>query len=63
MLLSSQPVYGPNPLRPNLDPQKLVLGSCRVHGSGPTLTPLWVIPCLLVYINGKKKKEKKKATL
>ena len=55
VLLLGQSVYDPNPLRPNLNLQKPVSGSYRVHRSGPTLTPLWVIPCLLVYINGEKK--------
>ena len=40
MSLSGRPVYDPNPLRPNPNPKKTVLGSCRVHGLGRTLTPL-----------------------
>ena len=38
--LSGRPVYDPNSLRPNPNPKKPVLGSCRVHGLGQTLTPL-----------------------
>ena len=38
--LSSQPVYEPNPLRPNPNPKKPMLGSCRVRRLGQTLTPL-----------------------
>ena len=38
--LSGWPVYDPNPLRFNHNPKKPVLGSCRVHGLGRTLTPL-----------------------
>ena len=40
MLLSGRPVYDPNPLRPNPNPEKSVSGSCRVRGLGRTLTPL-----------------------
>ena len=40
MSLSGRPVYDPNPLRPNPNPKKPVLGSCRVRGLGRTLTPL-----------------------
>ena len=40
MLLSDRPVYDPNPLRPNPNPEKSVSGSCRVRGLGRTLTPL-----------------------
>ena len=40
VLLSGRPVYDPNPLRPNPNPKKPVLGSCRVRGLGRTLTPL-----------------------
>ena len=36
-------VYDPNPLRPNPNPQKLVLGSCRVRRMGWTLTPLEIL--------------------
>ena len=41
--LSSQPVYDPNPLRPNPNSQKPMSGSCRVHGLGQTLTALLAI--------------------
>ena len=34
------PINDPNPLRPNPNPQKPVLGSCRVRGLGWTLTSL-----------------------
>ena len=40
VLLSGWPVYDPNPLRPNPNPEKPVSGSCRVRGLGRTLTPL-----------------------
>ena len=40
VLLSGRPVYDPNPLRPNPNPEKPVSGSCRVRGFGRTLTPL-----------------------
>ena len=30
--LSGRPIYDPNPLRPNPNPKKPVLGSCRVRG-------------------------------
>ena len=40
--LLGQPIYDPNPLRPNPNPEKHMLGSCRVHGLGQTLTPLFV---------------------
>ena len=40
VLLSSQLVYDPNPLRPNLNQQKPVSGSCFVRGLGWTLTSL-----------------------
>ena len=52
--LSGQPVYDPNPLRPNPNPKKPVLGSCRVRELGRILTPLvsitqfsdfWVMSC------------------
>ena len=42
VLLSGRPVYDPNPLRPNPNPEKPVSGSCRVRGLGRTLTPLVV---------------------
>ena len=37
---ADRPIYDPNPLKPNPNPKKPVLGSCRVHGLGRTLTPL-----------------------
>ena len=40
VLLSGRPVYDPNSLRPNPNPEKLVSGSCRVRRLGRTLTPL-----------------------
>ena len=40
MSLLGRPVYDPNPLKPNPNPQKHVSGSCRVRGLGQTLTPL-----------------------
>ena len=40
MSLSGQPVYDPNPLRPNPNPKKPVSGSCCVRGLGRILTPL-----------------------
>ena len=48
MLLSSRPVYDPNPLRPNPNPKKPVSGLCRVRGLGRTLTPLVLNEALLV---------------
>ena len=47
--LSSRPIYDPNPLRPNPNPKKPVLSSCRVHGLGRTLTPLEMI-YIYIYI-------------
>ena len=44
--LSGQSVYDPNPLRPNPNPKKPVLGLCRVRGLGRILTPL--IPIFFV---------------
>ena len=38
--LSDWPIYDLNPLRPNSNPKKFVLGSYRVHELGWTLTPL-----------------------
>ena len=40
MLFSDQPVYDPDSLRPNPNPQKPVLDSYRVRGLGRILTPL-----------------------
>ena len=40
VLLLGQPVYDPNPLRPNPNSQKPVLGLCHVRGLGRTLTAL-----------------------
>ena len=37
---SSQPVYDPNPLKPNSNPKKPVSGLCRIRRFGRTLTPL-----------------------
>ena len=42
MLLSGWPVYDPNPLRPNPNLKKPMLGSCRVRGLGQTLTLLTI---------------------
>ena len=51
--LSGRPVYDPNPLRPNPNPKKPVLGSCRVRGLGQTLTPLSLslVDSLLLIVN------------
>ena len=40
VLHSGRPVYNPNLLRPNPNPQKPVSSLCHVHGLGRTLTPL-----------------------
>ena len=40
VLLSGRPIYDPNPLRLNPNPEKPMLGSCRVRRFGRTLTPL-----------------------
>ena len=56
MLLSGRPVYDPNPLRPNPNPEKPVSGSCRVRGLGRTLTPLPGLPDIanMLYVEGLK---------
>ena len=55
VLLSSWPVYDPNPLRPNPNLKKSVSGSCRVRGLARTLTPL------AIDTNIHQEKKKKKA--
>ena len=51
--LSGRPVYDPNPLRPNPDPKKPMLSSCRVRELGQTLTPLTHTPLFYLFFSGK----------
>ena len=58
MLLSSQPVYDLNPLRPNPNPKKPVSGSCCVHRLGRALTALVICRCNLYRYGSRTKGEK-----
>ena len=49
--LSDRPIYDPNPLKPNPNQKKPVLGSYRVCGSSRTLTPLLISMTLKNNIN------------
>ena len=52
VLLSGRPIYDPNPLWHNPDPQKPMSGLCHVRGLGQTLTPLaWNKPISKPIIN------------
>ena len=48
-----KPIYDPNPLRPNPNLKKPMSGSCRIHGLGRRLTPLFTMFDYL-HENGKK---------